>query len=86
MTPAGVEGLTMYYIGDGSQHWLGVPMRDHSEEEWKALPAATQQGLLRAGLFTTKRKSGGSVAGQAETPVQVEILSAPAEPVQGRAG
>lgn len=48
----------MYYVGDGSRYFPGVPMRDLSNDEWQAIPEPDRQALLDAGLFSTKKPSG----------------------------
>lgn len=45
----------MYYIGDGSRYFPGAPMRDMSDEEWKAIPERDRQAMLDAGLFSAKK-------------------------------
>lgn len=35
----------------GGGHFLGIPARDLSEEEWAALDAPTRRALLASGLY-----------------------------------
>lgn len=58
----------MYYVGDGSRYFPGVPMRDMSKEEWEVIPEHDRQALVNAGLFSTKKPAAKVEPVTAETP------------------
>jgi hypothetical protein len=81
----------MFYIGDGSLTWPGVPMRDHSKEEWDALAPSIQAALQKAKLFSRRKSTGEKQADmglEADTATVATNTGDVAldEPAQERAG
>jgi hypothetical protein len=47
--------VTHYYIGDGSRYVPGIPMRDLTDAEWRALPENLRKAAAK--LFSTKNSN-----------------------------
>lgn len=69
------------YVGGAYFH--GIPARDLTEQEFAALPAATQQGLLDSGVYVREPVAEAAVeaapASRRRRPVEPEPSEAPAE-------
>jgi hypothetical protein len=50
------DDIKATYTGDGTSVWMGVPMRDLTSAEWDALDNATQEALVKQGLFKLAAK------------------------------
>lgn len=72
----------MFYIGDGTSYYPGVPMRNLTQTEWQALSPEVREALLNSKLFSGKEpeKPGVSVEQfQANEAKRAERLRAKAE-------
>jgi hypothetical protein len=46
--------MMVKYLGTGNEWIYGIPTRDLTDDEWKALPAALQYDGVASGLYEVK--------------------------------